>query len=212
MLIAGIIGPPASGKTTLLTGLAPLGPIFRLRTGVNPCELVDESGRPKPWLAPDVVQGAFTRAVKRAHCRSERILMCDNFPGNEDQVDLLVMAGATVIVKLTAQRWEIFDRADRRRVCHDCESDPLHEPRTAAASSVKQPGTCAVCGSVLRRRRGDERVALQQRVNRYQVNLVGIEHRCLQLDVEIRSFDTGRGAAVTREVVRNYLMATGGRP
>lgn len=190
MRIIGIVGPPAAGKTTLARSLGRFGSIFRLRAAVPSAHLLGHDGRPKDWLDHDVVARAFLEFAKREYENRTKLLICDNFPGSVVQVDLIAEIGAyykaeATVVHLTVEEAVFEKRASRRRVCRNCERDPLNDPRCPARESRERPGTCIQCGQELSRRPNDRHHVLLGRLGRFQQTINEIEQRCATHDIEV---------------------------
>jgi adenylate kinase family enzyme len=208
--IIGIVGPPAAGKTTLASALGRYGSIFRLRTAVPSTHLLDRDGRPKDWLDHDVVARAFIEFVSREYEKSTRLLLCDNFPGTVTQVDLIAevrssKAEATV-VRLMVEQEVLKKRASSRRVCRNCERDPLDDPRCPAIESKIRPGTCVQCGQGLLRRPNDRQNSLIGRLDRFQHSINEIEQRCAAHAIKVIQVDSHGTPADTERAVRASLV------
>lgn len=199
-----VIGPPAAGKTTLTLELAKLPgcQVFRLREHVPDTILAatatnaDRLG----WIDDLTVARAlrgYTEKVMREGLAHTVLL--DNFPGSGMQVQLLLgilrrLAPTCVLhaVELIADTGVRQQRVRARRVCHQCEQDPIRDPRLPATSSPADPRRCARCGGVLHPRRGDAPRLLAARTRRYEEAAVGIRAALASSGIEISRLDSNR--------------------
>lgn len=164
--VVAVIGPPAVGKTTLTMRLAELAAcqVFRLREHVPEVILAATATNAAQlgWIDDVTVARALRGYVERiVSDRSVRTVLLDNFPGSDTQVRLLLgvlrrlaPACATQAVELVVDRKVRDRRVLGRRVCHNCEHHPIHDPRIPAVASEGDPKHCANCGGVLHPRRG----------------------------------------------------------
>ncbi len=188
--------------------LSPKGVIFRLRKEIDPRELVDDKGVPKDWLESAVVRKAFDMVVVREQLRGTDLLVCDNFPGNAEQVDLLAaVAGQhnVMIVRLMVAAEVIGNRLNERRVCMACESDPLQDPRSPAARSFEDSERCAACASPLLKRPGDSEDVRMARIRRFDRKVMAILARCRHHDIGVCNVDATQPTAVIGEAVLHNL-------
>ncbi|WP_446222583.1 hypothetical protein ACTWPB_22690 [Nocardia sp. IBHARD005] len=180
-LLVPILGPPASGKTTLTLALGkdPDRHVFRLREHVPPgvvMATVSSGPRNLGWIDESVVEQAV-----RAYLESvvgdpliQTVLM-DNYPGTADQVRALLDVVEAVAPRCVVEPVELVldpkvrrKRAQSRRVCHRCEHDPAADPRMPARPSRVGGWICANCKSLLHTRRGDAPSLFAARSRRHQ--------------------------------------------
>lgn len=181
-----VIGLPAVGKTTLTMELAkaPARKVFRLREHVPDTMLgaTAASVEGLGWLDDVTVARALRGYMESVAADGmTRVVLLDNFPGNDTQAQLLFSvlrkaAPGCVIaaVELVASAATLARRVRERRVCHRCERDPIHDPRLPAPASPRDPRRCGRCNSTLHPRRGDAPRLLRARVQRYQQAIPGI--------------------------------------
>jgi adenylate kinase len=202
--VVAVIGPPAVGKTMLTMQLAGLPgcQVFRLREHVPEVILAATatSAERLGWIDDVTIARAlrtyFEQMVPDASVRS---VLLDNFPGSGSQVRLLLgvlrrlAPGCAVrAVELTAA-WRVREqRVLGRRVCHQCEQDPIHDPRIPAAASPDDPQHCARCGGVLHPRRGDAPRLFAMRTQRYEGEAVGIRAAYAEAGIPVVRLDSGR--------------------
>jgi adenylate kinase len=202
--VVAVIGPPAVGKTTLTMRLAELPgcEIFRLREHVPDAILAATatSAERIGWIDDLTVTRAlrayFERVLSEATART---VVLDNFPGTSTQVRLLTgvldrLAPRCVVhaVELLASRDVREQRVLGRRVCHECERDPIHDPRIPAQASREDPDRCARCGGVLHPRRGDAPRLFAMRTQRYEDEAVGIRAAFEEIGIQVVRLDGGR--------------------
>src|SRR5262249_10488522 len=119
-------------------------------------------------------------------------ILLDNFPGSAIQARLLhhivtQIAPTCLIhaVELMVEPTALMSRAASRRVCDQCERDPLHDPRLPAVANPIDPGRCARCNGILQARKGDSPSLLKIRMQRYNQAAVGIRNMFRQLGVGV---------------------------
>ena len=147
--VMAIIGPPAVGKTTLTMRLAesPGCAIFRLREHVPDRILAAtavSAGR-IGWIDDLTVTRALRGYIEGITFEGRvRTVLLDNFPGTGTQVRLLFGILHRLVPDCIVQAVELLAshnvreaRMLGRRVCHQCEQDPIHDPRIPA--SARQP-------------------------------------------------------------------------
>jgi adenylate kinase family enzyme len=213
--VVAVIGPPAVGKTTLTMRLAELPncQVFRLREHVPEVILAATatSAERLGWI-DDVTIALALRAYFElvAAGGSVRTVLLDNFPGSGTQVRLLlgvlrrVAPGCAVqAVELTVA-WRVREqRVLGRRVCHQCEQDPIRDPRLPAIASQTDPRTCARCGGILHPRRGDAPRLFTLRTQRYEDEVVGIRAAFEEIGIQVARLDSRRTAeTLANEVAR----------
>jgi adenylate kinase family enzyme len=204
-----VIGSPAAGKTTLtmLLGKAPGRRVFRLREHVPEAILAAtaSSADRLGWIDDLTV----TRAL-RAYVESvvsdpaAYALLLDNFPGSDIQACLLLstlrkLAPGCVVhaVELVVSPATVRRRIRERRVCHQCEHDPIRDPRVPAAADPGDLRRCARCHSILQPRRGDAPRLLAARVRRYEQAAGGIRQSFSAAGIEVLRLDSDRPAEQT---------------
>jgi adenylate kinase len=202
--VVAVVGPPAVGKTTLTMRLAELPgcEVFRLRDHV-PGEILAATATDAQrigWIDDLTVARAlrdyFERAISDATLRT---VLLDNFPGSGTQVWLLLsilywlVPGCAVhAVELLASDEVREHRVLGRRVCHQCEQDPIHDPRIPASASQEDPERCARCGGLLHPRRGDAPRLFALRTQRYEDEAVGIRASLAEAGIEVVRLDSDR--------------------
>jgi adenylate kinase family enzyme len=152
------------------------------------------------------LRGYFERALGESVAHT---VLLDNFPGSGTQVWLLlcilyqVAPGCAVsVVELQASHKVREHRMLGRRVCHQCEQDPIHDPRIPAQAAREDSERCARCGSLLQPRRGDAPRLFALRTQRYEDEAVGIRAACEVAGIEVLRIDSGRPLdALATEVV-----------
>lgn len=214
-----VIGPPAAGKTTLTARLAkvPGRSVFRLREHVPEALLAATatSAERLGWIDDLTVTRAL-RGYLESVVRTPaiRAVLLDNFPGSDTQAFLLLLvlgklAPACVlhVVELVASPATLKRRVRERRVCHQCERDPIHDPRLPAEASPADSRRCACCGSILHPRRGDAPRLLAARTRRYEDAAPGIRTTFEQAGIEVLQLDSNRPPEETA-VGLSLLLAT----
>jgi adenylate kinase family enzyme len=135
MHYVSIVGPPATGKSSLASELARSFQcdLFRLRQWVHASALIDpRTGDRKAWLDADIVEQALCQFLGSLDAgwhttREAPVFVTDNFPGTGEQVcqlQQLVSArlgtSGAVYLALKANGQLLARRADERRVCQVC--------------------------------------------------------------------------------------------
>jgi adenylate kinase len=110
-----------------------------------------------------------------------------------------------------------MSRGNRRRVCHDCESDPKREPRRPAASSADDPERCAMCGSRLVTRPDDSPEILARRIERSREYLAQILSHADAARIPIHRLDgkqlpTATARMALRILSQHYDFGSPGLP
>jgi adenylate kinase len=218
-----IIGPPAAGKTTLTMrlGRMPGCCVFRLREHVPETMLAATatSAERLGWLDDLTVTRAL-RGYLETMIRAGQVhtVLLDNFPGSDTQARLLVsvlrkLAPSCVVhvVELVVAPAVLEQRVRNRRVCHQCEHDPIHDPRLPARPSPTDPRRCARCNSILHPRRGDAPRLLQARMQRYATAAIGIRAAFAEVGIEILQLDSTRPPEETASEL-SLLLATRSTP
>jgi adenylate kinase len=184
--ILAIIGPPAAGKTTLTLqlGRLPGYRVFRLREHVPETMLAATatSAERLGWIDDLTVTRALRGYIQSVvGTGAVHTVLLDNFPGSASQAQLLLAvlrklapACAVQVIELIADPSTLQRRVRTRRVCHQCERDPIHDPRLPAVPNPAAPRRCAHCNSILHPRRGDAPRLLAARMQRYDRAATGI--------------------------------------
>jgi adenylate kinase len=199
--VLAIVGPPAAGKTTMTIrlGAVPGCHVFRLREHVPDTMLAATatSAEHLGWIDDLTVARALRRYFETiADSVAVHTVLLDNFPGSATQVQLLssvlhrvAPACVTNAIELVAKPAVLQQRVLERRVCHQCERDPIHDPRLPAMPSVTDSKRCARCNSLLHPRRGDAPRLLAARIARYEQAAVGIREAFLNVGIEVSPCD-----------------------
>jgi adenylate kinase len=214
-----VIGPPAAGKTTLTMqlGRMPGVAVFRLREHVPDTMLAATatSAQRLGWLDDLTVTRAL-RGYLETVIRTGTVhaVLLDNFPGSDTQARLLVsvlrkLAPQCVVhvVELVINPAALQRRVLERRVCHQCEHDPIHDPRLPAEANPSDPRRCAHCNSILHPRRGDAPRLLTARVQRYNRAAIGIRSAFTEVGIEVLQLDSNRPPEQTASEL-SLLLAT----
>jgi adenylate kinase len=202
--VVAVIGPPAVGKTTLTMRLAELPGchVFRLREHVPEIILAATatSAERLGWIDDVTIARALRAYFEQVTAEaSARTVLLDNFPGSGTQVRLLLgvlrrLAPGCVVqaVELLAAGPVREQRVLGRRVCHQCERDPIRDPRIPATAKPDDPNHCARCGGVLHPRRGDAPRLFALRTQRYDEQASDIRVAYGEAGIQVVQFDTDR--------------------
>jgi adenylate kinase len=216
--VVAVIGPPAVGKTTLTMRLAELPgvEIFRLREHVPEVILAATatSADRVGWIDDLTVTRALRGYVERIVTEGTvHTVLLDNFPGTGTQVQVLLTVLGRIAPTCVVQAVELLAshnvrelRVLGRRVCHECERDPIHDPRIPAQASQDDPERCARCGGLLHPRRGDAPRLLALRTRRYEDEAVGIRAAFEAAGVEVVLLDSDRPVEVLADEVAGLLI------
>ncbi|MGV9679334.1 hypothetical protein ACWDSJ_28985 [Nocardia sp. NPDC003482] len=201
-LVVPIFGPPAAGKTTLTLHLArsPGRRVFRLREHVPTDVLATTatSSERLGWIDEFTVGEALRTYFAGAQQDSNtHTVLLDNFPGSGAQVDqllstLLMLEPTPHIepIEIVTDEKTLRQRARNRKVCHQCERDPIHDPRLPAIPREGDPWECAVCGGLLHPRRGDSPRLFKARLHRYHQTAAGIRNGFESSGLAVTQLDT----------------------
>jgi adenylate kinase len=215
--VVAVVGPPAVGKTTLTMRLAELPgcEVFRLREHVPDIILAATatSAERIGWIddltVTRALRGYFEQALSGGAART---VLLDNFPGTGTQVRLLVGVLDRLVprcsvhaVELLADRDVREQRVLGRRVCHECEHDPIHDPRIPAPASEDDPERCARCGGLLHPRRGDAPRLFALRTLRYEDEAVGIRAAFEEAGVQVVQLDSDRAVEALADDLAGLL-------
>ncbi|MFI8976899.1 hypothetical protein ACIGO9_28730 [Nocardia asteroides] len=213
-----ILGPPASGKTTLTLALGkdPDRHVFRLREHVPP-EVVMATASHGPrdlgWIDESVVAPAVLAYLTTVaeDSRIHTVLM-DNYPGTADQVRGLLKIIESLApqcevepVELVLDPKERRKRAQKRRVCHRCEHDPAGDPRIPATASRIGGWRCANCNSLLHPRRGDSPSLFTARSQRHHDTVDQVRAAFETAGVNTNTLDAIAPAAAVARLVEPML-------
>ncbi|GAA3772228.1 hypothetical protein GCM10022225_69480 [Plantactinospora mayteni] len=205
-----VIGPPGSGKTSVVTALAAHErvSVFRLREAIRCCPdlLADlpPSTDPLGWISDEavveVLRGMFLE--HRFPTGGEPILL-DNFPGTASQLRHLASIATSLgrrlnILELRANAPTLAARVAARRVCRSCGPD-RHAPARPAASD---PARCALCGGVLKRRDTDNPHIHALRLARYLCNRPKIAAAAARLHIPHLVLPAGHSAPMASRLAR----------
>jgi adenylate kinase len=217
--VMAVIGPPAVGKTTLTLRLAesPGCAVFRLREHVPDSVLAATavSAERIGWIddltVTRALRGYFEGITFEGRVRT---VLLDNFPGTGTQVRLLfgvlrrLAPDCTVhAVELLAGHHVREARMLGRRVCHECEQDPIHDPRIPAPASQADPDRCARCGGLLHPRRGDAPTLFALRTQRYEEEGEGIRMAFAEAGIVVAQVDGGQPADIVQTELGALLAA-----
>ncbi len=216
--VVAVIGPPAVGKTTLTMRFSgsPRCEVFRLREHVSDTILAATATDAQRirWIddltVAQAVRSYFEQVIVDGTVCT---LLLDNFPGSATQVWLLLgilyrlVPGCAVhAVELLANHEVREHRMLGRRVCHECEQDPIHDPRIPAPASEDDPERCARCGGLLHPRRGDAPRLFTLRTLRYEDEAVGIRAAFTTAGIEVVQLDSDQSVEALADRLAGLLM------
>lgn len=201
-LVVPVFGPPAAGKTTLTLqlGMSPGRTIFRLREHVPKKVLAataTDSAR-LGWIDEFTVADALSSyfATVQADPAVHTVLL-DNFPGSGSQVSQLLAVVWPLIPRVHIEPIEVVtdartlkQRSRSRKVCHQCERDPIRDPRLPAVPTSEDAWTCGRCGGLLHPRRGDSPRLFKARLQRYHQAAEGIVAGFTDSGIAVTQLDT----------------------
>ncbi|SCF25365.1 Adenylate kinase [Micromonospora marina] len=208
-----VIGPPGSGKTTVVTALAAHErvSVFRLREAVRRCpDLLaglPPSTVPLGWVSDEavvkVLRGMF---LEHRFPTGDEPILLDNFPGTASQLRHLASIATSLgrrlsILELRATAATLAVRVAARRVCRRCGPD-RHAPARPAASD---PARCARCGGELKRRDTDNPHIHALRLARYQRNRPKIAAAATRLHIPHLVLHAGHCAPVVSRLARHLV-------
>ncbi|MCX4745541.1 AAA family ATPase [Kitasatospora sp. NBC_01287] len=197
-----LLGPPASGKSTLSRQLESRhhARTFRLREYAGQRARTDPAlaavmrrrADPLGWLPDrtavvlvrDAVSGQFQPAVGSP-------VVFEGYPGNGYQADYLArllsalrLPSLALVLRLPPQAAR--QRAEARRVCPACTAEDGEPHRPAR---LAENGRCADCGAPAQRRDSDEPQRLAARAARFLQHLPSIRTALTAQDVPWRTID-----------------------
>jgi adenylate kinase len=219
--VVAIIGPPAAGKTTLTLHMSELPGyrVFRLREHVPDTILAATAtdARRIGWIDDLTVTSALRGYVKRTNFEgTAHTVLLDNFPGSGTQVRLLLDTLHQLVPVCTALAVELLathevreHRMLGRRVCHQCEQDPIHDPRMPAAASLEDPERCARCGGLLHPRRGDAPRLFTLRTQRYTEQAEGIRAAFALAGIEVMRLNSNCSMDTLAGVLTDLIAGDG---
>ncbi|MFC0844669.1 nucleoside monophosphate kinase [Streptomyces noboritoensis] len=183
--VVAVLGPPASGKTTVADALADAhgAAVFRVREAAHRmartepiiAAAVEATADPLGWL-PDLLAHDLARTALDAAVG--RLVVLEGYPGNRVQAQALALllrarCRRLSVIELTARPGTLAARLARRRVCAVCDPAP-GGPRRQAATDASRPGRCGACGAQLSVRDTDRGEKAELRQARYTANLPGV--------------------------------------
>ncbi|MGV9834277.1 hypothetical protein ACWDUL_08785 [Nocardia niigatensis] len=201
-LVVPIFGPPAAGKTTLTLhlGNSPGRRIFRLREHVPEAVLAATatSSQRLGWIDEFTVAEALQRYLTDISTDSEvHTVLLDNFPGDGAQVHQLLASLFLLpspphieAIEVVTDARTLKQRSQNRKVCHQCERDPIRDPRVPAMASSDDPWQCLRCGGLLHPRRGDSPRIFKARLQRYHQTAAGIRASFEESGITVSQLDT----------------------
>ena len=220
-----VLGPPASGKSTVTAALAGrlTASVFRLR------EFAHDYGRRAPHLAgllapvdalgwlrdPGVAHLLHAAFMNGALSRATSVLL-ENLPGNRTQLEHIValaaVTGASLgVVELTAPDDLLRSRASARRVCPRCEPDPRGDPHRPALGLPGDPLRCARCGGSLVARLSDAPHQFEAKLARYRSTIDDIRRSAQSWGLPYLMVDAAADRATllsAAEAAARSLLAT----
>ncbi|RBO78529.1 nucleoside/nucleotide kinase family protein [Nocardia puris] len=218
-LLVPILGPPASGKTTLTLALGKNldRHVFRLREHVPP-EVVRQTASHGPrdlgWIDDDIVNPAVRRYLSTVAADSRiHTVLLDNYPGTGAQAEMLLEMSRALAPGCAIEPIELVldaptrrKRARARRVCHRCEHDPAADPRLPAAPSKAGGWTCGNCGALLHPRRGDAPSLFAARTRRHDDTVEEVRAAFDRAGVVTNHVDAADAASTVARIVEPLLI------
>jgi adenylate kinase family enzyme len=208
-----VVGPPGSGKTTVVQALAMEegAAVFRLREAIrsHPDVLSDlpPSNDPLDWVSNEAVARVLDAALlEHRFPAGDGPILLDNFPGTASQLRHLARIAAALergvaILELRADATILAARVTARQVCPGCGPDP-HAPATPATSD---PRLCARCGGSLQRRDTDTSHLHALRLARYHSNRPKIAAVAARLRIPHLVMHSDHAAPVVARLARHFF-------
>ncbi|MFJ6212793.1 hypothetical protein ACIQGZ_05600 [Streptomyces sp. NPDC092296] len=197
-----LLGPPASGKSTLSRQLEDRHHTrtFRLRecadqrarTDAALAAVMREGADSLGWL-PDKAAVALVREAVTGQYQPTEVtpVIFEGYPGNGYQADCLARLLAALRVPALALVLRLAPqvarrRAEDRRVCPACTTEDAEPHRPAR---IGQDGLCACCGAQVQRRGSDQPQQHDARTARFLRNLPSIRNALSTQGVTWRILD-----------------------
>ncbi len=201
--LVGIIGPPASGKTTLAVTLAAAlrAPVVRPRQAIRrylaqhpPLTPLFPAVNDLGWV-PDAAMRLAVRAELDAIPDDVHTVLLENLPWDALQLaDLHRIAGTNdaclLLLHLGAPDEIISVRGSSRRVCRACGQP--NRPQAPTTTAKTGPTSCAQCGADLALRADDQPDVLAKRVQIYYRRTATILPLVTAIGIPILAIDSTR--------------------
>ena len=218
IVIVPVIGSPASGKSTVVSGLlaSPGGRVFRLREHARRraeqdpalAAAVETTADELGWFADEIAMHLLDEAVAWARADSEdRLLLLENYPGGACEAEHVAAiatsggAGAVEVIELVAPDVVVRRRARARLACAVCDPD-LHRP-----AQVRPDGTsiCGSCGSRLQDRASDSASVFDARLARFRDRVEGIRAAFTDAGVRVHRIPADADQDVCLDAARHVI-------